>query len=199
MTDNYWTWNADHLERSARWQERVDKRRGEAHKGRRSTRPIASYVTLDEIRDDLARLRAMPRDERPYAWSERRVDGRDAAGRIKPRRETWDPAPNEPARHLEHWLTALSRDAHNFIGPTAAAEMLHQLYTSPSGYRPDFAIADLGAHPAPAGAGGSSAAAHLTGIQWGATGTPRQAFARVAPRRGDKFTVHIKRNPDESS
>lgn len=172
-------WRLRELADSPAFDRALTTLRTEAHRDRRQSKRFAE-LTLDDLAVHVEQRRALPRDQRPYAWREGRVD-----------RDTINPAPNDPAAAAERYLKGCQAFAGHYFGATAAAMVVHAAAaaTAPVVIEPVGPVD----YPAPSGGTASSAAAALTGADWRAPSTRRMALMRATPadRSGFIFRVGV--------
>ncbi len=173
MDDDHLSWRARGVNASPRFERDLGKLRADAQRDRRTSRRFAE-MSLEALREHVERQRDLDRDQRPHRWSEKRL-----------RRDTFDPAPNEPAAAAVRYLKRCDVLAGYYLGATAAAPVMHQAAcaTLPVVIEPMNVIPQ----PAPYGAMASSAAAALSGADWYTPEARRVALHRATPKDRSGF------------
>jgi len=141
-------WLGRELERSDKFAREIERLRAADLRDRRASPRFEDFPTVEAMRAHVEASRAKSRQQRPYAWSEDRVE-----------RESFDPAPNEPSADLQRHARRLQTRAFYYLGASSAADALLGFVRHGGPIPIPGAIASC---PAPVGAVASSTAARLT-------------------------------------
>lgn len=192
--NNFRTWTKNEIRRSRLWDDRLEQLRYEANRPRRACKPFVAFESVWEIDQLVTDAQGLPRDARPYAWTDERVDNYSLE-------HPWaDPAPAVPLKDLQRYQRSLNRCSERYFG-VPMADRLHQLIQKAVGLVPEIPII-VSEFPNPVRSQASMGAAHLTGAEFGSPAARRLAHYRARPMNspdwpGEAFSLYVR--PDAAS
>lgn len=192
-SNNFLVWTEQEIVRSRTWDVRLQRLRTEANRSRRACKPFVELESLHEIDELILEWQGLPRDQRPYAWTEKRVNEYSLT------HPSADPAPATPLKDLQRYRSSLENSGPRYFGAPMADE-LHQLVRRPRGGMPEIPIV-VSEFPNPVRSHASMGAAYVTGAEFGSAGARRQAHCRARPMNspnwpGQEFSLYVRLNGD---
>jgi hypothetical protein len=190
-SNNFRIWTEEEIVRSRPWDSRLERLRAEANRPRRACKPFVAFESLLKMDELISEWQGLSRDERSYAWTEKRVDKYWLAN------PTADPAPAMPLKELRRYRHRLESDSIRYFG-VPIGDRLHQLIQQPNGVVPEIPII-VSEFPNPVQSQASMGAAYVTGADFGSPAARRQAHCRARPTNSrywsnENFGIYVRRD-----